>query len=375
MSLAMGLIQSMSYSNKICILTNSTCNLNCVYCYEKEKKNSEFDVDEAFCIIDEQLNTKTELGTKIKLHGGEPFIVFPKIKQLCERLWSKDYPEYYHFHITTNGTLVHGAIQKWLYENRDKVTLKLSLDGNKISNDLNRPGSFQRIDLPFFVETWPDMAVNMTVTPATLPYLSENIQYIHSLGFKNIASHFALMTEWGECKLERVLYEQMLTLANFYLDNPELKPCHFFSPDIGDTLDAPLFNSACVRGQGKAFDCQTKKHYPCFMCFPVLAGEKVSEELVGIDFTNTAILEEKCCLSCPFINICPTCYAENYITRGSISRRDMALCSYQKVIITVLFKYEYARLLRIDRPSAEDTKKMKAILKWENEIKSLLMFI
>ena len=57
---------------------------------------TDLDVDEAFCIIDEQLNTKTELGTKIKLHGGEPFIVFPKIKQLCERLWSKDYPEYYH---------------------------------------------------------------------------------------------------------------------------------------------------------------------------------------------------------------------------------------------------------------------------------------
>ena len=88
----------MVYSNKICIATNSSCNLNCIYCYEKNKNSLEFDVDEAFNVIDEQLKVKTQFGTKIKLHGGEPFMVFQKIKQLCERLWANQYPEYYHFY-------------------------------------------------------------------------------------------------------------------------------------------------------------------------------------------------------------------------------------------------------------------------------------
>ena len=78
---------------------------------------------------------KTEHGTKIKLHGGEPFLVFPKIKQLCETLWEKQFPEYYHFSVTTNGTLIHGDIKRWLYENRDKITLKLSLDGSRKSHN------------------------------------------------------------------------------------------------------------------------------------------------------------------------------------------------------------------------------------------------
>ena len=360
------------YSNKICISTNSTCNLNCIYCYERDKKDREFDVDEAFCVLNEQLKTKTEFGTKIKLHGGEPFLVFDKIRQLCERLWAKDYTEYYHFHLTTNGTLVHGEIQNWLYKNKDKITVKLSLDGSKASSDINRPHSFEKIDIPFFVNTWPDLAVNMTITPSTVPYIANNIQFMHSLGICNIVSHFALMTDWENCHLEKELYKQMHELANYYLDNPTIKPCYFFKPDIGDTLCEPLFNAACVRGQGTAYDYQTKKYYPCFMCFPVLAGEKKSNELSKVDFTNINGLEEECCLNCPFINICPTCYAENYITRGAISRRDMVLCRYQKVIIAVLFKYEYARLMKIEEPSSADIRKMMAIQMWHDEIESVV---
>ena len=360
------------YSNKICTSTNSSCNLNCIYCYEKNKNNLEFDVDEAFNVIDEQLQTKTQFGTKIKLHGGEPFMVFSKIKQLCERLWANQYIEYYHFHLTTNGTLVHGPIQEWLYKNRDKITIKLSLDGDKKSSDINRPYSFDKIDIPFFVKTWPDLRVNMTITPATLPYLFENIKFLHSVNINNIISHFALMVDWKKYELEEVLYEQMQELANYYLDNPEITPCHFFRPNIEDTLYKPLFNAACVRGQGEAYDYQTKKYYPCFMCFPALAGKEASDELSKIDFTDTEKLEEECCINCPFINICPTCYAENYITRGKISHRDMDLCSYQKIIIAILFKYEYARLMKTDNPSSEDINKMMAIQKWYDEIEAIL---
>lgn len=138
-----------SYSRKICIATNYSCNLNCIYCFETNRNTSEFDVDEAFAILMSELYESTPNGTKIKLHGGEPFMVFPKIRELCERLWSADIPESFHIHLTTNGTLVHGEIQSWLYENRDSISVKLSLDGDRLSNEINRPGSFDNIDLPF----------------------------------------------------------------------------------------------------------------------------------------------------------------------------------------------------------------------------------
>ena len=69
-----------------------------------------------------------------------------------------------------NKTIHNGKeIQDWLYENRDKIVLKLSLDGNRKSHNLNRSNSFELIDTSFFVKTWSNVRVNMVITPATLP--------------------------------------------------------------------------------------------------------------------------------------------------------------------------------------------------------------
>ena len=172
-----------TYSRKIYISTNSTCNLNCKYCFENEKVKFEFNIDEALDVLLEQLSTQTMYGTQISLRGGEPFMVFQKIQKLCESLWGTEIQEYYHIHITTNGTLIHDDIQDWLYVNKDKVTLKLSLDGNRESSEINRPKSFDLIDFQFLRDTWPEMKVNTTVTAETLPHLATNIKFINSLGF------------------------------------------------------------------------------------------------------------------------------------------------------------------------------------------------
>lgn len=359
------------YSRKVCISTNSSCNLKCIYCYERNKRNLEFDETEALEILTNILNNKTENGTKIKLHGGEPFLVFNKIKKLCEGLWRKELQDYYHFHITTNGTLVHGDIQKWLYENRDKITVKLSLDGNKLSNDINRPNSFDFIDIPFFLKTWPEIRVNMTITPQTVPYIYDNVKYLHSLGVKSVISHLSLMTDWEHCGLEKEFYKQLLYVADFYLQNPDIEPWFFFNSDIGLTLSKERCFTPCSIGETKAYDFQTKKFYPCHMCFPSLGGENVSEELSKIDFSKINEIEEECCAKCSFLNICITCYAENFITRGRVSCRDMSMCFYNKLVFASLFKFEYARIIQKKNPSSSDIRKMKAINNMRNEILSI----
>lgn len=359
------------YSRKLCISTNASCNLNCVYCYEKNKTNFEFDETEAIDIISNILRTKTTKGTKIKLHGGEPFLVFPKIKRLCENLWAEDFAEYYHIHITTNGTLIHGEIQQWLYEHRDKITVKLSLDGGKKSSDINRPCSFDLIDIPFFIKTWPDLRVNMTITPQTVPYIFEDIRYMTEMGIRKIISHFALMTDWESAHMEKEFYRQVLDVANFYIENPSLEPWYFFSSDIGQALFKSRCFSPCSLGETQAYDSQSKTFYPCHMCFPSLGGEKTSQELSKIDFSRLSDFEEECCANCAFINICITCYAENYISRGAVSRRDMSVCFYNKLVYVALAKYEYARIIKLEKPTLSDIRKMMAIDELQCEIKSI----
>lgn len=362
---------ALEYSRRIYVSTNFSCNLNCIYCFEKNKNDIEFNVDEAVSILEEMLREKTEQGTKIKLHGGEPFLVFPKIKLLCETLWKKQIPDHYHFSVTTNGTLIHGDIQKWLYTNRDKITLKLSLDGNRKSHNINRSNSFDRIDLEFFVKTWPNVRLNMVITPATILNVADNIKFLHSQGFNQISSRFSLMTNWEQCHCEQEFYNQMLELAEFYLDNPNLEPCEFFSYDISWTLADESFTALCNIGNCRAFDFQTRKYYPCHMCFPSVCGVKKSQELEQIEMKECSDEKAICCIHCPFINICKTCYAENYIIRGSISHRDTSLCAYQKIVFVVLFKYEYARIMNLKLPTAHDAQKMMAIQKWYPIIKTI----
>lgn len=356
------------YSRKVYISTNLHCNLKCIYCYEKDKKNIEFNVEEAFSILKEILSVKTEHGTKIKFHGGEPFLSFTKIKYLCERLWEENLPEFYRIHITTNGTLIHGEIQEWLYANREKILLKLSLDGNKQSNDINRPNSFNLIDVCFFANTWPDIRVNMTITPLTLPYFAENVRYLHSVGFQYIYSRFALMTDWSNNNFKKEFYGQLHELIEFYLNNPHITPCELFEYDISWTLEKRNFTAHCNVGNMQAYDFQTKKFYPCHMCFPSVCGDKLSNEFQKIELREDVEQCDKCCTECPFINICLTCYAENYITRGSVSRRDLHLCSYKKIGFLALFQYEYERIIQLENPSSKDVMKMMAIQKWHAEL-------
>lgn len=365
------MLSAKTYSRKFYISTNSTCNLRCIYCFEKDKKQFEFNIEEAIEVISEQLSTVTSNGTQISLRGGEPFVVFPKIRQLCETLWRKKFEEYYHIHITTNGTLIHGEIKEWLARNSDKITLKLSLDGNRRTSEINRPSSFDKIDFAFLLSTWPEMKVNMTITSYTLPYLAENVRFIHSLGVKHILSHFSIMTPWDTCKLETVLYKQLLILVDFYIQNPNLEPCNLLNSDISLTLrDNPIF-TPCNKGQ-LTYDSQTKAYYPCYMCFPSVGGEQVAKEFQHIDFKDANNLLDECCKKCPFVNICVTCLAENYISRGAMSHRDMALCKYHKVSFAALFQFEYKRLLHLQSPSALDILKMKAINKWHNVIEDII---
>lgn len=57
--------------------------------------------------------------------------------------------------------------------------------------------------------------------------------------------------------------------------------------------------------------------------------------------------------------------------RGSVSRRDTSLCAYQKIVFVVLFKYEYARIMKLVSPTPHDVSKMQAIQRWYPEIKAI----
>ena len=112
----------------------------------------------------------------------------PTIKEESE--WQKNTVKYHRssqknggniFGITTNGTIINDEIYKTLV-NDFKYSLTISIDGNKLTHDLNRKyingnGSYDEAirTAVKLLKVRPDLRVRMTINTETVDSLYENI--------------------------------------------------------------------------------------------------------------------------------------------------------------------------------------------------------
>ena len=95
---------------------------------------------------------------------------------------------------------------------------------------------------------------------------------------------------------------------------------------------------------------------------------ELDESINQIDFSKRSCIEHSDCLKCSFVNICFTCYAENYIMRGNVSNRNMDLCILNKVSFLATCILEYHRIIGTSNPEYADYQKMRAIHKLSHEL-------
>ena len=355
-------VTNYSFSRKISIATNLSCNLKCIYCYEAERYTKTFDLAKTKNRIRYYLNRPTEKGTVIDLHGGEPFLVFNKIKELCEWLWNSNFPERYVVHTTTNGTLVHADIQEWLFQHKEKFHVKLSLDGCKIAHNINRCNSFDLIDYAFFAKCWPHEYVKMTISPLTIQYLSQSIIFFHSVPFLKIQANFAELVDWNDTDLVDSFKKEMKLLSEYYTLNNTPERCTLFYNNYSNVLAEKqnYLDKLCTNGCKVAFDIQGDKSYPCQLVLPSVCGQSVADSFVRKVETGNSTVSGKC-TSCAFLPLCSTCYGANYIERGTISKRDPNQCCFNKLRIKEVCLFDYNRIINLQ--SSEITKEDKIAMK------------
>lgn len=363
----------------IYITTNVTCNLRCIYCYEDKSSSEVFDVEKTKQQLMKQLSEKSGGSTIINLHGGEPFLVFDRIRELCEWMWDQEVAEPYIFFTTTNGTLVHGEIQEWLTRNKNRFVAGLSLDGTREMQNMNRSNSFDKIDIDFFARTWPEQGIKMTVSPLSIHFLADGIQFLHSKGLHHILVNLAYMVNWNDPKFAVVYQRELRKMAAFYKENPTLERDTIFDLPF-KLLVAPEAKTRKWCGAGtqvKAYDVDGRQ-YPCHLFFESVCGKEKSEGWHDIDFSSPKEYISEECSVCPLYPTCPTCYGANYIERGKIGSRDMSLCRLEKIRTLEVAKFEYDRIMNShdeDSISAEEAAERSNTLDALLKIEPLLLSI
>lgn len=369
---------------KITLVSTYNCNLKCLYCYETHKSNLSMSIDTAKTVIENEMKRLSpNYEIIIEIIGGEPFLPssFELFKNVVDYV-DITYPDRnISYIVTTNGTLVHGEVQRFLMKNSNKISLSLSLDGRKRSNDLNRPflngsSSFDSIDLPFFQNYPHKVNAKMTVSPLTLKYLADDIIYISDELKLIPTATLASGIEWENEFVVDELIEQLDILIDYYSKNPELDLPLMLNVGIEGIFAEPdKYCKPCGAGETtRAFcpDCISDNGeimwYPCQGLAPISLGDEEAHQFQNCTFSDFSLNEP--CASCKFRPVCHACQATNYGTTGDVSTQSKVMCLLNRLCALAASKIYYNRLKasNVDLTSFENQALIKAIYVVQTEI-------
>lgn len=347
---------------KICTLMLSYgCNLNCTYCFEKCKSRSpekQMPLETAKRVILEEVklvrNSPDYESLKLDLFGGEPFLRFDFIRQLCDWVWLTVTDIKVEVYITTNGTLLSPACREWIRGNRKRLSICMSVDGDSEMQLRNRGVDEEQLPLEFIHEMFPKQPFKMTVSDRTLGDYARGFLGLVRRGYL-VDARPASEEEWSEDA--HLIYRRELTkIAKFYLAHPEVEPCQFFLkvfPASGETVDR-----YCGAGvHMSAYDYDGRK-FPCHMFTRIVCGEIPAERFREFDFERPLKDRLGPCAACTIRNHCPTCVGCNYQQRGKLNTMDTRRCRLHLAEMKVVSAFQILYLTRLEdrRPLGDQEK-------------------
>jgi len=379
------LINNKYYSNvyydkmlptKASIIITEKCNLQCKYCFVQQS-NDTMSIDILYKSIDFLYNNLLYNKKYAKEHniqypdnyiglmlfGGEPTL-FPKhIKKIYEYCKQKQIKT--EIEIITNATIMtkylYNTLKDIIYDDLIKLRVQLSVDGNKESQDTNRPtksgkSSFDLIlnNKKYYLELFKSLPFSLTIhgclTKDSIKNLYNNFKLFKDWGFKHIWFIPIQEAEWEKEDWElyyletKKIYEELLQEA---IKTKNSKIFNLYSP-ISNVFNDNQ-NSVCSKpcGAGESFISISPNGniYPCHQFYLEKRNDEYSHQFIignifdGFDFDKKRIYDEYdgtdllCDSNCVCImDKCFRCISVNYMNKGSIFiTPKKGYCEFMKI--------------------------------------------
>ncbi len=218
----------------ISILTNTACNLNCTYCYQKNKKIFKPNVNKICQFIDLKMNEYI-IGEDIdfNLIGGETLLYINEIEKIINHIWNicnkLNILNKLNITLNTNGTLIYknNSIKNLLlkYKNNFKK-LGISIDGPKEIHDLNRKylngkGSYEDIikSIEWLKENdFKNLALLTAITNDNLNNFFNVFKFLYEKFKIQIHSCSIYQKIWTE-KESIIFLKELIKIIDYIYDN------------------------------------------------------------------------------------------------------------------------------------------------------------
>lgn len=334
------------------LIVTHRCNFRCRYCYVNNYDGPDMTLDTAKRAVDEAFQRAEHYDTlEIDFLGGEPLCRFDLIRELAEWLWTQNREKPCVLFATTNGSLMDAEKKDWFSRHWEQFVLCLSFDGAEEGQRENRNAA--GVDVDFFLDTWPEQTLQMTVSERSVHRLGANVIDIARRGGRcNVNCAYGAKQWQEESFLE---YERQLgLLAAYYAQHPELEPVNVLAhplPSIAKTAEnaqtGPSGPMPPMCGMGRDYYVVEAdgQQYPCQLVSPLVLDRDQLAQLGQWELWTRTDYTIPGCAGCPLTGSCPACYGTAFAHGGDPFRREYNHCRFFRSELKASCKYQARRLM------------------------------
>lgn len=373
------------YLYNACLNLTDACNLGCKYCFVEQNPHfMSYEIAQAsvdFLLKNynkqQELMGKTLKRPNLVFFGGEPTLCWDSIiVPLTTYIRNNHFP--IALNMTTNGTLLNKERIKYLQNNG--ISILLSMDGDKITQDYNRPcrnvtqSSFDLVaaNIPYILEYLPNTIFRSTIFAETAQFTFENFLFALNNGFKAIYFAVDERHPWTQEQINTLLLniDKIFSFYDYCFANNIIIPIDFrqmtksfenikkspkestFSDSAHDIFRCGLGTTLGSIGyNGNIYGCQeqtSKTNKNIFLIGDIFTGinkEKHMKLLSLYKNGQTPVCtNEDLCKNC--IRLCEKncCPSTNLDMHNNFFIRSEIVCRYDKHIyencMILLHKYQ-----------------------------------